>query len=113
MGDMHRMAAAMALASLGLVSGGYGGGSRIPRVRRETVKASGPDTPELIAEREARRQAAIERRELANQERAERKARWQAIYDPQYTVEPSREDFPSRQAYRAAVRKWQSSKGAE
>lgn len=67
------------------------------------LAASNPadETPEQI---KARKLAAARRAK----QNAQRAARSQML-NPKYTSEPQREDFPSRQAYRRAVRVWEAS----
>jgi len=91
------------IAAIGILSAmgsGYGGGSR------ERARASGPVTEEEKAKMAEEKAAAAERAEKRRIESAERKAAYNAIYNPTYDVEPVREDFPSRPAFRKAHRKW-------
>lgn len=97
---------AKAIASIALLSALGGGYSRAgPRVRPKP-RAAGPITEEEKTEREARQEFLEKEREARRVLAEERKAKWTAIYNPQYHTEPKREDFPSRQTYRKAMNRF-------
>jgi len=96
MTDMLRTIAAIGLLSA--IGGGY------PTRRIPVPYPKREYTPEELAKIEQRRELSEQR----SKDRAEAKQRWQETYNPQYATEPSRDEFPSRQAFRAAHRKWQA-----
>jgi hypothetical protein len=98
---MSNMRSMLAMAALASLSGGYG----LTAVRN-VPRARDSETPEEKAVRAERREIAANQVEARRLEREARKAEWDRVYNPTYATEPQRSDFPSRQAYREAVRKF-------